>query len=215
MKISDAIARLNSQLPLLARQAALSEQYRLLHRKILRVLVDEGRAMTRDELASKLAGGDVDAFLARVGSDDLVVLDSNGRNIVGAYPVTIENTPYAVTIYGNRIHAMCALDAVSVAPMFDADTEIESTCRVSGEPVAISMSGADVVRVSPGRDVQVGVRWQMPDGAAAHSMCMEMVFLKDLPTALAWQGGDEANASLFGLEDAIVFGSGFFRPLLA
>jgi mercuric reductase len=109
---------------------------------------------------------------------------------------------------------MCALDAVSVAPMFDTNVVIESECRVTKTPITIRMHGSKILEAIPTPGIIIGIRWQMPSGAAAHSMCMEMVFLKDSKTAKDWQGGDVDNSSLFSLPDAVEFGKAFFLPLL-
>jgi mercuric reductase len=68
--------------------------------------------------------------------------------------------------------------------------------------------------MTPSAEVTVGIRWQMPSAVAAHSMCMEMVFLKDRQTAEAWQNGDTENISLFSLPEAVAFGETFFLPLM-
>ena len=212
MNTSEAVDRLNQQLPLKQRQSALPETYRRLHQAILWQLVREGRALSRAEIAEQLGEQGVDDFLKRVGDDDLVVLDAAGREVLGAYPVTTEHTPHAVNVMGNSIFAMCALDAVSVGPMFDAETKISSHCRVTQVPIRIQMSGHEIIEADP--DVQVGVRWQMPVGHAAHSMCMEMVFLKDESAAKEWQGDQFDSISLFNLPAAVDFGAAFFKPLM-
>ena len=67
---------------------------------------------------------------------------------------------------------------------------------------------------SPGQALVVGVRWQQVASCAAHSLCLEMVFLKDDETARQWQGGDTEHVTLFTIPEAINFGAAFFRPLL-
>ena len=214
MQTRAAVERLTGQLPLQPRQAALPPGWAAVHRAVLRSLVEQGRPLTREEIAAMLPAGDVDAALARLGGDDLVVLAAGSREVVGAYPVTCEPTPHQVTVHGHTIHAMCALDAVSVAPMFDAETVIESRCHVTRTPIRIRQSGERLLAVEPSDDVRVGVRWQNPTGAAAHSMCLEMVFLEDRATGEQWQGGDTDSITLFTVPEAIAFGSAFFRPLL-
>ena len=98
--------------------------------------------------------------------------------------------------------------------MFNTKVEISSSCHVTGTAINIHMQGATLHEVSPSSDVTVGVRWQNPSACAAHSLCLEMVFLQDRSTALEWQAGDNENTSLFSLQDAIAFGAGFFTPLL-
>jgi hypothetical protein len=214
MDIHAAVEKLNTQLPLKARQDQLPSALKTMHQLVLYSLVNQGRPPTRDELNDVLVEESVDNSLERLGADDLVVLDAEDKLPVGAYPVTIEQTPHKIFVNGHTIHAMCALDAVSVAPMFDVDTVIESTCHVSQTPITIRMQGSDVLEAQPSADIMVGIRWQMPSAVAAHSMCMEMVFLKDRETAIAWQNGDTDNISLFTLSQAVAFGKAFFLPLL-
>ncbi|MCU0809631.1 MAG: alkylmercury lyase family protein [Thiobacillaceae bacterium] len=172
-----------------------------------------GRPPGREEIAESVGADRVDAALARLGTDDLVVLSRDRREILGAYPVTTENTPHVIHVNGQTIHAMCALDALSVGPMFGVSLTIESRCRVTDSAIHIEQEGERIIAARP-QTVRVGVRWQAPSGSAAHSLCMEMVFLRDEETAERWHGGDRANHSLFSLEQAVAFGSRFFRPLL-
>jgi len=213
-KIKVAIDRLNSNLPLFLRQQALPEKWQSLHRAILDSLANNNRVPEYAEMEKIIGVGYLDQAIQRLASDDLVVLDAAGKQIVGAYPMTVEDTPHHLRINGNPINAMCALDAVSVAPMFGADVEIDSWCHVTHENIHIHQNGAQVVEVHPSRDVHVGVRWQNPGSCAAHSMCLEMVFLKDRETALKWQEQAPDDISIFSLDEAIEFGTGFFMPLV-
>jgi hypothetical protein len=211
--VDQSVLRLNQLLPLKARQDRLSSGLRELHREVIRLLVMRGRTPSREEMAESLGRDQVDAALARLGADDLVVLSKDRREILGAYPVTTENTPHVIHVNGQTIHAMCALDALSVGPMFGVPLTIESRCRVTDSAVHIEQEGERIIAARP-TTVRVGVRWQAPSGSAAHSLCMEMVFLQDEEAACRWHGGDLENHSLFTLEQAVAFGSRFFRPLL-
>lgn len=209
-----AVQRLNQQLPLKERQDRLSASLRTLHREVLGSLVKRGRPPTRSEVAALVGENEVDMAITRLGSDDLVVLSRDRREIVGAYPVTEEQTSHEVHVNGNSIHAMCALDALSVGPMYDVPVEICSRCRVTGESICIKQEGARILEATP-PTARVGVRWQYPSGDhAAHSMCIDMVFLKDDAAATAWHGGDLQNHSVFSLDEAVQFGARFFKPLV-
>lgn len=211
--IDDGLERLNSLLPLKARQNQLNAAVAEVHRATLQSFVENGLPLNRTEVAERVGQDNVDATLSRLDQDDLVVLSSDKQTITGSYPFTIEETVHQVEVNGKRVHAMCALDALSVAPMFKVATVIHSRCHVSGTPVDTRMQDSDVLEVSP-PDVQIGIRWQSTSGCAAHSLCMEMVFLQDLQTAREWQENDPENISLFNLPDAVAFGAAFFRPLL-
>lgn len=212
--IQRAIARLHDQLPLQARQRALPSELADIHRAILRSLAERGMPLSRREIAERLGDGDVDSVLQRLGNDDLVVLNPAHTEVVGAYPMTVEDTPHHLNVHGRAVNAMCALDAVAVGPMFNTDVKIDSTCRVTGERIRLVQRDAQILEAEPNAEVRIGVRWQDPTSCAAHSMCREMVFLKDEDAARAWQGGDEENFSIFTLPEAIAFGAGFFQPLL-
>lgn len=213
-KTESAINKLNQKLPLFARQQALPGKWRQLHRAILNALATTGQVPDRAEMAKIAGKPDLDEAIQRLGSDDLVVLDSTKTIVVGAYPMTVEDTPHHLRINGQPINAMCALDAVSVAPMFGVNVEVDSRCHITHEDIRIHQNGDRIVKALPTNDIQIGVRWQNPGSCAAHSMCLEMVFLRDRDTALEWQKDDPANISIFGLPEAIKFGTGFFKPLV-
>ncbi len=212
--IAAAVARLNDQLPLQARQQALPAPLVEVHRALLRSLAERGRPLSRDEIGEILPDGAVDPALRRLGHDDLAVLSPGGSEALGAYPMTVESTPHRLRLGAVSVNAMCALDALSVAPMFGTEVEIDSRCHLTGEPIHVRQRDHEILEASPSTEVRVGVRWQQPSGPAAHSMCMEMVFLKDAATARSWQAGDTTNISLFTLSEAVDFGAAFFKPLL-
>ena len=213
MNIQSAVDRLNSQLPLQARQAQLTPEVKKLHQAILHSLATRGVPPTFEEMTELVGKEQLASALQTLGKQDLIVLNAAGTDVVGAYPVTTEVTPHRLDINSHSIYAMCALDAVSVAPLFDTEVRIASLCHVSGDPIQIHMRSRDVIEANP-PNIMIGIRWQMPSGSAAHSMCTEMVFLKDENTAKQWQGDEIKSISLFSLRDGIAFGMGFFMPLL-
>ncbi len=213
-KIAVAIDKLNSQLPLLERQQALSPGLVAAHRAILHTLAQEGRALTNDELATLLGDDNVATAIERLDGDDLVVLNADKTAVVGAYPMTVEDTVHHLRVNDRAVNAICALDAVAVGPMYDTDVAIESRCQVTGEPIRIHQKGHRILSAEPSDDVRVGVRWQQPGACAAHSMCLEMVFLKDGDTARRWEEEGEGDKTEFTLEEAVAFGASFFEPLV-
>ena len=170
--ISNAVQRLNEQLPLKARQQALPPELASVHRATLSSLAKQGRPPNREELGELLGNGDIDAALARLASDDLVVLNPACTGIAGAYPMTTEDTPHHLKVNKQPVNAMCALDALSVGPMFNAEVEISSRCHVTGTAITLHMQGETLQEVSPSADVHVGVRWQNPSACAAHSLSL-------------------------------------------
>lgn len=212
--VARSVVRLNQLLPLKARQDRLPPALQALHRAVIVSLVTRGRPPHRSEVAARVGADQVEPALARLGDDDLIVLADDRSAILGAYPVTSEVTPHQIHVNGHRIYGMCALDALAVAPMFDRPVEIRSHCRVTGAAVYISQAGERILGAQP-PEVRVGVRWQRPfGGSAAHSLCMEMVFLQDDSAAAAWHGGELGHHSSYALEQAVAFGALYFNPLL-
>jgi mercuric reductase len=214
LTITAALAHLNHLLPLMERQQALEPPLRQLHRDILRSFAGTGAPPAHAQIAARPGIGDVDAALSRLAGDDLIVLTPDRAGVAGAYPFTVEPREHRVQVNGHTVHAMCALDALSVAPMFETCTRIDSRCHVSERPIVIVMEGGRVTSAQPGSP-WIGIRWQSTSGCAAQSLCMEMVFLYDRATAGAWQQEDPDNIDIFDLPGAVEFGAAFFRPLLA
>ncbi len=212
--VATAVQRLEQQFPLHARFAALEPATRRLYQAILRALVQRGQPLERAAFAADMPAEQLETALQRLDQEDMIILNAEGQ-IVGAYPVTLEATPHHLVVNGVGINAMCALDALTVGPMFDAEVEINSVCRMSGEPIHIRQKGRSILEAQPASAL-VGIRWAAPTTChAAHSMCTEMIFLKDRDKAREWQAGDTEYTSLFSLEETVAFGEAFFTPLLA
>jgi hypothetical protein len=214
VNVTAGLDRLNQLLPLKARQDALNASERDLHRKVLLSFSATGRPLTRAQIAAQAGEEKVDEVLQQLAADDLIVLSGDKREITGAYPFTVEQRVHQVNINGQDVYAMCALDALSIAPMCQASTRILSRCHVTDTPVEIQMNADKILSAMPA-DVHVGIRWQSTSGCAAKNLCMEMVYLKDASTAQAWQQQDSDNISIYTLDEAVEFGAAFFNPLLA
>lgn len=230
MRLAHALSRIHDLLPLKERQDSLEKPLADLHRDILRSLAEMGRPLTRKEIESKLGRSDAAAnAVALLGSYDLivrnaltvkdavtnelVVLDAKGGDVVGAYPLTTEETAYKVHVNGHSLYAMCAVDALSVGAIFHTQTRIDSHCHLTGEPISIRQEGKRIISAKPNAP-RIGVRWQRLIDCCAHVMCRQMIFVKDLPTSQIWQSTDPVSKELFTLEEAIEFGEAFFSPLL-
>lgn len=212
-KLDKALNRLTSILPLKRRQDKCSDQIRELHRRILRSFVEQGRILSREEMAHHV--DNLEEAINTLAENDMVVFSADGTP-VGAYPFTMETREHVVQVNGHRVHAMCALDALAVAPMFGVDTQVNSRCRVTGEPVEVRQSGRSVLNPEEAGDVHFGVIWGAANDQAscANSLCLEMMFLKNSDIARQWLSEDPDNREVFTLEEAVEFGDRFFSPLL-
>ena len=186
MNVSDGVEHLNKLLPLKARQVALDPAVLNLHQEVLQSFVTAGRPLSRAQIAARPGAVNVDDMLSQLAADDLFVLSADRQDITGAHPFTIEERVYKVNVNGRDVYAMCALDALSITPMFDACTRILLRCHVTNTTVDVKMNTERLLLVISD-DVHVGIRWQATTGCAAKSQCMEMIYLKDADTARQWQ----------------------------
>jgi hypothetical protein len=107
-----------------ARRARLSQSERELYFWILRQFASDG-GPSRAELraAAEELGLEADSALAR---EDLVHRGADGE-IAVAYPFSGTPTAHRVRFPdGHEVDAMCAIDALGIAPMFGKAIEIES-----------------------------------------------------------------------------------------
>ena len=201
--IETGLKKLNELLPLKARQDLLSPVLKKLHQDILFHFANQGEALKVEDQQQ----------LEDLNKNDLVVLDENSRALTGAYPFTTEQRVHKVKLESAELYAMCAFDAISIAPVFAVNTKISSQCHVNNEKIEIEQHGGELISVKPSDDIYIGIKWQATGSHAAESLCMEMVFLKDKAVAEKWQGDNE-HISIYPLAAAIEFGIKYFKPLI-
>jgi mercuric reductase len=158
---------------------------------------------------------DVDAAINILQSNDMVVFGEDGEP-TGAYPFTIEAREHQILVNGYQVHAMCALDALAVSPMFGIDTEINSQCRVTSDPIHIQQASKTIKNMNETGDVHFGIVWGAAEGSSccADSLCMEMIFLRDGGVAEQWLAEAPENREIFTLPESVEFASEFFVPLM-
>lgn len=209
-EVSTALERLDSILPLVAGLKSLSDEDAGLYCKLLNSYMQQGRTLSRDEVAELVSNAD--QALANIVESKLIVLDADG-NPAGAYPFTSEEREHKVHINGVTAHCMCALDVLSVSCMFNTPTVIDSQCRVSSEPIHLEQNGSSF---SDGTlDAWFGINWgaACSDTACAESLCMEMIFLANESVARQWLAESPDTREIFDLPSAVEFSAGFFVPL--
>lgn len=213
-KVKRALKQLNTVLPLKERLNSCSPEIRALHQAELRSFVENGRSLTKAEMAKQVS--DIDEAISILQSNDMVVFGEDGEP-VGAYPFTMEAREHEIRVNGYQIHAMCALDALAISPMFNMDTEINSQCRVTGDPVHIRQSGETIENLDEAGGIYFGIVWGAAEGGSccADSLCMEMIFLKDAGIAQQWLAENPTNREIFTLQNAVEFAELFFVPLMA
>jgi mercuric reductase len=228
--VLQVLEHLQQILPLKKRQQALPPPLRTVHRAILTSLATTGKVPRQAEIAAMLGSKQAAVHaLSVLGKNDLVILNSPVRvdeqtkqpvtaedaEVLGAYPMTTENTPHKVVFGEHSVNAMCAVDALAIGPVFGVKTRIDSKCHVTGTPIRIQQQGAEIIEANPSQEIRVGIRWQpVNNTCAAHTLCTEMIFLKDQQVAEAWSMKHGSGADVMTLPEAIELGVAFFTPLL-
>jgi hypothetical protein len=119
-----------------ARRARLSEGERELYFWILRRFATAGRPSSVElRGAAEQLGLEADSALATLAREDLVHRGADGE-IVVAYPFSGRPTVHRVRFPGgHEVDAMCAIDALGIAPMLGEAIEIESRDPVSSAEI--------------------------------------------------------------------------------
>lgn len=159
---------------------------------------------------------DLEDAVGVLRNKELMIFSENG-DPTGAYPFTMEAREHKVRVNRHQIHAMCALDALAVSPMFAMKTQIASRCRITGDPVDIHQSGKALENPDEAGDVHLGIAWGAADADSrcADSLCMEMIFLREGKIARQWLTQDSGNREIFTLPEAVEFAGRFFVPLMS
>lgn len=212
-KLEAALKRLNNILPIKEHQDKCDPKIKELHQQMLRSFVSRGRILNKDEMSNWV--DNVPQAIKVLSENDMATF-SESEEPTGAYPFTMSEREHIVLVNEFKVHAMCALDALAIAPMFEETTEINSQCRVTGEPVHIQMSAETIQNPQEVNNLHFGIIWGAADSSSscADSLCMDMIFLKDTDVAKKWLSDDLQGREIFTLTEAVQFSSRFFVPLL-
>lgn len=139
------------------------------------------------------------AQLIELAAHDWLAANADGTvNVV--YPFALEPSDIAVTLQDVERYAVCAIDALGIAPMLDTDVVVRAVCPQSGANLRIEVDKRDLP-VSEPEGVVVLRRRQR--GAAHSNRCAATRFFLSADEAARWRSsnGDEADVILT-LQDA-------------
>ena len=154
--------------------------------------------------------------LADLVERDLVFLDQG--EIAGAYPFSSQPTRHAVTICGQRIWAVCALDALGAGAMARSGAHVTTTCPICEAriDVTIGRRGLALRAVSP----ISAVLWAGVEpigGCAAATQCQSMLLFCGDDHLQDWCASRSGPNDGYRLtpRQALQAGAAIFRPFLA
>ncbi len=156
-----------------ARTAQLDEGERSLYHSILRSFA-RGETPDATALATQAEhhGLDLPVTLASLAAEDLVHTGADGA-ITVASPAG-RPTAHRVQLDVHEVHAMCAIDALGMAPMFGRPIRVESSDPVSGDTVRVELAPDGDASWTPQEAVVVS--GSSCDGAAFNGCCHVLNF---------------------------------------
>jgi hypothetical protein len=198
-----------------ARRAHLGASERHLHFWILRRFASHGRP-SRAELNAEATrlGSDLVSALRTLAREDLVHVDSDGE-IAVAYPFSGRPTAHRVRFPGgNEVEAMCAIDALGIAPMFGETIEIESRDPVSDEVNQARVASDGNAEWSPESALVVAGTIRGADDAC-RGCCPVLNFFASLANGERWLAGHpEVRGTVISMADAIAAARAVFGEVL-
>jgi hypothetical protein len=196
------------------RHARLTDPERDLYFWILRRFAERGRP-SAVETREAAAGFDLDAdsALTKLATEDLVHTGPDGE-IVVAYPFSGRTTDHIVRFEGgHELHAMCAIDALGIAPMFDQSIVVVSRDQITGENIEITLSPDGAGRWQP--DEAVVVCGASGGGESCCSCCPVLNFFASPENGGRWLAGrPDVKGYVMTMTEAIEAGRAVFGDVL-
>jgi hypothetical protein len=198
-----------------ARRARLTDAERELYFWILRHFTTDGRpSSTELRTTAERLGIDTEQALEKLAREDLVHRGSDGEVTV-AYPFSGRTTAHQVRFPdGHAVDAMCAIDALGIAPMFGETIEVESRDPVSGDAIRARVAPDGVAEWSPESAVVVAgaVRNQAD---ACRGCCPVLNFFVSPANAERWLAEHpEVRGNAIAMSEAAAAGRAVFGDVL-
>jgi hypothetical protein len=100
-------------------------------------------------LSLKKSADDIIRVLDSLEEIDLLVRSKGTQHIVSIYPLSLAPTKHQVVLKdGKKLFAMCAIDALGVANMFNINVEAISQCEWCQQTIDIEIKNGEVVTKS-------------------------------------------------------------------
>lgn len=187
-------------------------------RTVLRLYAQRGRPPELNDIVAEtgIAADEVAGLLHVLRSHDLIDIDLHSEDIWLAYPFTQAATGHCVEFNGLTLHALCAIDALGVAAMYNADVSISSPCRQCSSTIRVrtAAAGTALDSVAP----KGAVVWYdfAYDGSASASCCPEIAFFCSDDHLQQWLRGRKARREGMRLtmDEALEVGRAIFGPVL-
>jgi hypothetical protein len=179
---------------------------------ILRRFSEEG-AVPGDAAREEAARRDLDFDKAcgQLAAEDLVHFDADG-SVAVAYPFSGRPTSHRVLIDGRSVHAMCAIDALGIAPMFDRTIEVTSRDPITEAEIRVWLDPDGTGTWQPNEAVVVAGR--CCEGAAFEGCCQALNFFASSENAERYLRERTVDGFPITIPQAIEVGRAMFGGVL-
>jgi alkylmercury lyase len=198
-----------------ARYARLSEPERELYFWILRRFATNGRpSSVETRAAAERLGIEADPALATLAREDLVHRGRDGE-IAVAYPFSGRPTAHRVRFPdGHEVDAMCAIDALGIAQMFDQPIEIISSDPLTRDEIAAQTGSNGELRWSPESAVVVAGA-MVAGGDSCQGCCPVLNFFVSPASAERWLAEHpQVRGNVISMREAAAAGRAVFGDVL-
>jgi len=147
---------------------------------------------------------------------DLVVLDESGVSILAAYPFAVYDTGHRVTVHGQTVNSLCAIDALGTGAMCGTEATIASACAHCGKAIRVATSGGGMLLAAVEPNTAIVWYTLAFEGCVAQSRCPSTVFFCSDDHLAAWRASKSAHilGDRLAMAEALEIGIALFGPLL-
>lgn len=198
-----------------ARHAHLSEAEHELYFWVLRRFATEGRPSGAEmRAAAEQLGLAAESALETLAREDLVHREADGE-IAVAYPFSGRPTAHRVRFPdGHEVDAMCAIDALGIAPMFGEAIEIASRDPASGDEICARAAPDGSVEWWPDSAVVVAGAIRSQDEACC-GCCSVLNFFASPANAERWLAEHpDVRGHVISIREAAAAGRAVFGDVL-
>ncbi|WP_020385907.1 alkylmercury lyase family protein [Kribbella catacumbae] len=158
---------------------------RSVQQAILRTFATTGHPPEAADLGPATADGgrSTGEVLKALHEADAIRLTEDGQVAV-AYPFSTTPTRHQVRIGSVDVYAMCAIDALGIAPMLNQDTLIEFVDLTTGQPITVTNTRGLTTWEPAGAVVFIGA--EAGGGPSADCCCNYLNFFTNQAAAEAW-----------------------------
>ncbi|MFN2469971.1 MAG: alkylmercury lyase family protein [Gaiellaceae bacterium] len=199
-----------------ARRAGLTDEERELYFWILRRFATDGRPSSGEiRAAAERYRLDAEHALGSLAREDLVHRGADGE-IAVAYPFSGRPAVHRVRFRGgHEVDAMCAIDALGVAPMVGEPIEIESRDPVSGDEIRARVAPDGAAEWSPEAAVVVAGATRSERDDACCRCCPVLNFFASAATAERWLADHpDVHGNVTSMREAAAAGRAVFGDVL-